>query len=82
VLDALLTRTQRRIVKCILSRGGEVVLREDVERARAYGHDTECKGRRSSLDTHMREIRKRVEPFGVRILTIRGEGFRAKLSAV
>lgn len=72
--DVVLTATEFRLLKLLMERKGRVQTREHLL-VNVWNYDTDIETR--TVDTHVRRVREKLEPYSHLIETVRGVGYRA-----
>ncbi|CAA6676407.1 MULTISPECIES: response regulator [unclassified Lentimonas] len=72
--EVVLTATEFRLLKLLMERKGRVQSREHLL-VNVWNYDTDIETR--TVDTHVRRVREKLEPYAHLIETVRGVGYRA-----
>ena len=72
--EVQLTATEFRLLKLLMERKNRVQTRENLL-INVWNYDTDIETR--TVDTHVRRLREKLEPYADLIETIRGVGFKA-----
>jgi len=77
--EVTLTSKEFGLLKYLLGAGGRVIRREELlEKVWLYGGAAEIESR--TLDVHIRRLRQKLDPEALRIVTVRGVGYRFDVS--